>query len=219
MTPEQVARLFRPFTQADNSMSRRYGGTALGLTICRRLAGLLGGDIRVESQPNQGSCFTMTCRLSQSSEPVQIGAIQGVPRQSSENAKPSGSTLDCRILLAEDGPDNQRLIRAILQRAGASVELAENGKIACDLALSTDETFDVILMDMQMPVMDGYEATRQLRAAGYERPIIALTAHAMQHDRQKCLDAGCDDFATKPIDRQALLATVREHAERARADV
>jgi CheY-like chemotaxis protein len=117
--------------------------------------------------------------------------------------------LNCHILLAEDGPDNQRLIAFLLRKAGAQVELAENGQIALEVALAAQKAgdpFDVILMDMQMPVMDGYEATQKLRNAGYREPILALTAHAMIGDRQKCMDVGCDDYISKPIDPKKMVA-------------
>ena len=221
MSEEQIGRLFRPFTQADTSMTRKFGGTGLGLAISRRLAQLLGGDISVRCAPGQGCTFTLS---------VATGPLDGVemllnptealatPEAVSSAKQPAGadggaeSVASARLLLAEDGPDNQRLIGFILRKAGYEVVVAENGRIAVERALAEQATgrpFDVILMDMQMPELDGYGAAAKLRAGGYNRPIIALTAHAMVGDCEKCLAAGCDDYATKPIDRAKLIALVK----------
>jgi len=218
ITEDQIAGLFRPFTQADSSISRTFGGTGLGLAISKRLVEMLGGDIAVSSLPGKGSAFTLT---------VDTGPLDGVPLVESPNETlgerrnnnaelPAdiGLPPHCRLLLAEDGPDNQRLLAFLLRKGGAEVVVAENGQVAVDLALNAiaeDQPFEAILMDMQMPVMDGYEATRRLRVARYSGPIIALTANAMKEDRQKCLDAGCDDYLSKPVDRTTLLTTVARH--------
>ena len=219
ISEEQLPRLFQPFSQGDNSVARKFGGTGLGLAVSLRLAELLGGTIRVESSPQQGSTFTMLLPL-KSFDP---GLLLQQPLESdyrSRSPTPKVETaatqLDCRVLLAEDGEDNRRLIAYVLHKHGAAVEIAENGKLAYDavlLAESNHTPFDVVLMDMQMPEMDGYEATRQLRAVGYQRPIIALTAHAMSGDREKCLAAGCDEYTTKPIDRRTLLLLVDRFAK------
>ncbi len=219
MAGEQIARLFMPFHQADTSTTRKHGGTGLGLAISKRLSEMLGGDVAVESAVGAGSTFILT---------IETGPLDGVELldDPTENTSSTDSdkrpqvphgTLDCRVLLAEDGPDNQRLIAFLLKKAGAEVTVADNGQIAHDLALKAlaeGEPFDVILMDMQMPVMDGYEATAKLREAGYTRPIVALTAHAMSTDRGKCLDAGCDDYTTKPVNRATLISLVAEYASR-----
>jgi CheY-like chemotaxis protein len=126
----------------------------------------------------------------------------------------SGSKLNCRILLAEDGPDNQRFIAHVLRRAGADVSVANDGQVAVDSALAAEQAgsaFDIILMDIQMPVMDGFEATRQLRKTGYANPIIALTANTTTGNRQKCLDAGCDDYMTKPFHIPTLVTVIAKH--------
>jgi PAS domain S-box-containing protein len=222
MTPEQVGRLFQPFSQADASTSRRFGGTGLGLTICKRILDQLGGEILVESEYGKGSTFRAIVpigRLADVRKAPLTWQPQRTIRETWTKDEPL-SGLDCRILLAEDGPDNQRLLTFVLTKAGALVTLAENGQVAVDLVLESlqrprrrqsDRPFDVILMDMQMPVLDGYQATRRLRAEGCTTPIIALTAHAMQGDREHCLAAGCDDYLTKPINRHTLCSAIRKH--------
>ncbi len=204
----QIAKLFQPFSQVDASAARRYGGTGLGLALSRRLARELGGDVSVTSQPGKGSTFRVTIAtgslddVQMLADPTQIAeAKEPVANAGAEAVKLKG-----RILLAEDSPDCQKLIEFFLRRAGAQVVLANNGQEAVDKAFSG--SFDMILMDMQMPVLDGYDATRELRRRGYKKPIIALTAHTMSGDRQKCLDAGCDDFANKPIECSTLLPLV-----------
>jgi CheY-like chemotaxis protein len=215
LTSQQVSKLFKPFSQADSSATRRFGGTGLGLSISKRLAKMLGGEIAVSSIPEKGSTFSLTIDAGHLEGAAMLQArVDGVlPAARATDAIAAPITLTGRILLAEDGPDNQRLISFILKKCGAEVALAENGQIAvkeASAAWKEGRPFDVILMDMQMPVMDGYTATRELRGKGYNGPIIALTAHAMAEDRQRCIDAGCNDFATKPIDRQKFLALV-EH--------
>jgi len=223
MTPEQVARLFEPFTQADASTSRRFGGSGLGLAISRRLARMLGGDITVDSVPNGGSTFTLVIATgSQIDVPLVVGSVTFQPVHRPSTAPPAAPVVldDVRILLAEDGPDNQRLIAALLTRVGADVTVVANGQLALDAARHAEATgrpYDVILMDMQMPVLDGYAAAHQLRRDGYLRPIIALTAHAMDGDRDRCLESGCDDYASKPLDRRRFLETVARAAAHARS--
>ncbi len=224
---EEKKRLFQPFAQVDTSSTRKIGGTGLGLTISRRFAEMLGGDITVvESKLGVGSTFRAS---------VATGRLDGVkmledPLSATIVADgdnvvaqaPRSDLHGLRILFAEDGPDNQRLISFVLKKAGADVTIKENGKLALDVALAAmngkrecdpKRPFDLIIMDMQMPEMDGYEATAQLRRNGYTGPIIALTAHAVEGDREKCISAGCNDYATKPIDRKKLVNLILEHVQ------
>jgi len=207
ITPEVETQLFRPFVQGDASSVRRHGGTGLGLAISRRLARLLGGDVTVRSTPSAGSTFSVVVAAGGPAPAVVAApAIEGPP-----------GAIHARILLAEDARDPQQVVRFQLTQAGATVETVANGVEARRAALAGEaagQPFDVVLMDMQMPVMDGYEAATSLRTAGYTRPIVALTAHAMADDRARCLAAGCDDFASKPIDRETLLAVVRRQLRR-----
>jgi signal transduction histidine kinase len=207
--PDALSRLFQPFTQANESTTRQFGGTGLGLAISRKLAQALGGDVTVESRPGKGSIFRATVRTGPLTDAPMIEP--GDPAVAATATAVAGTPvfdrqLVGRVLLVEDCLDNQRLIRHFLTTAGLDVDTAADGLSAIEKAATN--TYDVILMDMSMPGIDGYEATRRLRAAGYDRPIVALTAHAMSTDRRECLDAGCDEHATKPIDRVTLLETV-----------
>jgi PAS domain S-box-containing protein len=218
MTTEQLGRLFQPFTQGDDSITRKFGGTGLGLTISRKLAKLLHGDISVASELGKGSAFTLRIDGGPS---VGVEQLIGLTESTLPARVNHGAHADIRlcgrILLVEDGRDNQRLLRAQLGDAGAEVISAENGQVAIDLA--TTQPFDLILMDMQMPVLDGYAATIELRRRGLTIPIIALTAYAMAEDRAKCMASGCSAYLTKPIAEETLLRTVNQQLGNDRSPV
>ena len=214
LTAEQVQRLFAVFGQADTTVTRKHGGTGLGLVISRRLATILGGDVTLlYSELGKGSCFRIVLPI----EHVEGSTMMQSPTpiKSKDDAKPvvAALKLSGRILLAEDGLENQRLISFMLRKAGATIETADNGRIALDIlnqAEAAGTPFDMLLTDMQMPEMDGYSLASTLRDCGSKLPIVALTAHAMADDRKKCLDAGCDDYISKPIDKISLIAKCAE---------
>ena len=204
---EKLQTIFDPFVQADTSVTRSYGGTGLGLAISLRIAKSLGGELRVESEVGKGSTFSVTVSTGDPSRIVvhEAPLADGLSSGESESTR-STSLNGVRVLLAEDGQVNRKFFRAVLQNAGAEVTDAENGWIAVETAKQHE--FDVILMDMQMPVMDGYTAATTLRDNGCTLPIIALTAHAMKGDEKKCRDAGCSGYLAKPVDSNTLVATV-----------
>jgi len=217
MTPEQLERVgrFDAFTQADSSMSRRYGGTGLGLRISNSLARLLGGELLIESEPRKGTLMTLVVPCAEASvrPPGDPSTKRAETGNTDSNVRGERPLESVRVLVAEDGPDNQRLIAFLLERAGAKVSVVSNGRQAVQtLHAGAADAYDVLLLDMQMPEMDGYEAAARLRETGVEIPIVALTAHAMDGDRNKCIEAGCDDYLAKPIDRDRLIAACRTHA-------
>ena len=215
MTPEQRDRVFMPFAQADSSTTRKFGGTGLGLHISGRLVEMLGGEIGMTSEPGVGSSFIIRVpsgtgreveRTSASDAWEEVVALRKI-EQEHARATDREALLGRRILVAEDGPDNQRLVRHFLEKAGASVDIVENGRLAVERMVA-DPAYHAVLMDVQMPEMDGHEATRRIRAGGFTGPIIALTAHAMSEERDAILASGCDAFLTKPIVRQTLIETI-----------
>ncbi|MEZ6014883.1 MAG: PAS domain-containing protein [Planctomycetota bacterium] len=219
MSEAQAEGLFQPFVQADGTVTRRYGGTGLGLTISRRLARLLGGNVTlVRSELGRGSRFMLEAPLELAPGARFVTEIGASPPAHAPRTTAPG-TLTGRVLLAEDGPMNQRLIRAVLTRAGFEVDVVDHGADALALLAATTHEgrrYDLLLTDMQMPVMDGYTLAKTLREQGCALPIIALTANAMAEDETRCLAAGCDDFTTKPIDRPALLSKLAKWIERGR---
>ncbi|MBC7530138.1 MAG: PAS domain S-box protein [Oligoflexus sp.] len=205
LSPDHFVKVFQPFSQVDNSTTRRFGGTGLGLFLSHQLAKAMGGDITVrlneaENESEVGCTFTFTFVAGQARNSIANKLLDFSPLSRSHHLQ------DKRILLAEDAFDNQLLISTILCDQGALVEIAQNGIIAVQKAF--EQNFDIILMDLQMPQMDGYQATRKLRSSGYKKPIIALTAHAMGSERIKTREAGCDFHLTKPINPRELIDTI-----------
>jgi signal transduction histidine kinase/CheY-like chemotaxis protein len=213
---EYRRHLYEPFSQADTSSTRRFGGVGLGLSITRRLVEHLGGEIGCQSEAGRGTTFSFWIEAG----PTRDGSVPEAPSgdAAARTAAAAAPLRSGRVLLAEDSADSQLLLSTILRRAGYAVEIAADGERAVADVLAAQaagEPFAVVLMDMQMPALDGYEATARLRRAGYAGSIVALTAHAMTGDREKCIHAGCDDFATKPILREGLLELVARHVRKA----
>ncbi len=207
---DKLSSLFTPFTQADSSTTRQFGGTGLGLYISKQLVEMMGGAIHIDSVFGLGSKTSFYI----STGKVRADDIITTPPKDkviiiADALDKMDVSVQGSLLMVDDSEDNRKLIKLLLENTDVTITTAENGKQAVETALSLD--FDLVLMDMQMPIMDGIEATKWLRAAGYTVPIVALTANAMKQERQQFLDAGCDDFLSKPINRKAFFATLKKY--------
>lgn len=223
LTPDEAERIFAPFAQADSSTRRKYGGTGLGLAISKHLSRSMGGDLRlIRSEKGKGSVFVLSMRLDEATPAADQKSTETLeadskaagltpvgtsePRETIKHAL-DGSLRGRKILVVDDVADNRILIERYLRPSGAQVQLASGGQEALEIASGGDE-WDVVLMDIQMPNMDGYEATQRLRRQGFHKPIIAVTAHAMKDELEKCMRAGCDRTMTKPVTKKALIDTL-----------
>jgi len=211
--PRDHERIFESFTQADGSARRKYGGTGLGLAISGHLARLLGGELTVQSVPGKGSTFSLAIPAGHDPETLQSLNVEyntrRIDKNNGQKKDVECNTLSGKVLVAEDVETNQILTKTLLSRMGLDVTIAADGHEAVKRAL--DQEYDLIFMDIQMPGMDGFEATKELRRKGLTTPILALTAHAMKGDEQKCIEAGCNGYLSKPLDRLQLMEKVCQY--------
>lgn len=207
---DAAEKIFQPFSQADSSTTRLYGGTGLGLALSRRLARALGGDVKLlRSRLGHGSTFEIEVKADLAGQANAKPKMSAIHEEASKSEDISmGSLKGKKILLVEDAEDNQFLIRQFLHQTGAVIDVANNGKEGVEKALKND--YEIVLMDIQMPLVDGYQATTQLRQAGYAKPIIALTAHALVEEREKSLSNGCNGHLTKPVNRRQLIESIQK---------
>ncbi len=212
IAPEFIGQIFNKFTQADSSNTRKFGGTGLGLYITRQLAELMGGSIQVESTRGKGSVFHLLLPLVLEPQPISelpapVGPAEKEVKPVTPPAAREGPFKSLAILLAEDNKINQKLIAAILKKAGHKLDIVENGRAAVESVKA--DRYDLVLMDVQMPEMNGLDATKAIRAAGIlDLPVIAMTASAFEKDRKMCLDAGMNDFISKPLKRAELMEVI-----------
>jgi CheY-like chemotaxis protein len=215
--PESLGRIFEAFRQADNSRRQRHTGSGLGLTICQRLSHMLGGEIEAQSQLERGTTMTVHLPHSGAAELVVLSVDEIAPtlaqRPSADDLPPAPR---CKVLAAEDSRGIQVLLKRLLQPLVGELKIVEDGEQAIaelQASIAAGVPYDLVLMDMQMPVLDGYSATQRLREAGIATPIIALTASAMAGDREKCLAAGCNTYLSKPLDRAQLVSAIAQWAQ------
>lgn len=208
LTPEQAVRLFQPFAQADSSTTRQYGGSGLGLVISKQIACALGGDIKlVSSKPGKGSLFEIQMTLKRDALLIN-SKTKSQTAKDNQNTK-SRSLEGYKILAVDDSPDNLALLKHYLKESGIELSLVDNGATALDEVAK--KNFDLVLMDVQMPLMDGHETTAKMRKLNFNKPIIALTAHALQSEHEKCRQAGCDSVLTKPISKVKLIEQLNNY--------
>ena len=218
---DKQGSIFEEFMQVEGGCASKYGGAGLGLAITKRLAHLLGGELTLTSEMDKGSTFSLMipAGIDVKSQPLfnKYDFVNELNQEPDTPDAPEQAKFSGRVLVAEDSPTNQTLIKLLLEKMGLQVTITENGNQAVREALS--QAFDLILMDIQMPNMNGYEATRTLRRKSVKTPIVALTAHAMKGDDQKCISAGCDDYLAKPIDRKELLEIICKYLVPAKSRV